>query len=146
LINGRLEKEYFFLEGSATDAEVEKTEQLLNLPLPNDYIDFLKFSNGCTLYKLEDIGGYDFLGTKDIFKETESNKEIYEEEWDDRIIIFCEIIGEGNYLGFRILENGQYEILDCFHELLPSEWSVTPYLLDEFMEKLIDNDGDKFWL
>ncbi|WP_332557864.1 SMI1/KNR4 family protein [Clostridium sp.] len=85
------------------------------------------------------------LGTKDIKL---INKEVasgYEEYWINDILIFCELIGEGNYLGFD-RRNNKYKVLDCFHEELPQSWSVISEDFDKWLELLVLNEGAKFWL
>ena len=129
----------------AKDNDIKQVASCFNNSIPTDYIDFLKFSNGCILFDSNGIDGFKFLGTNNICQVNEEVKRNYEEDWDDSIIIFCEVIGEGNYLGFRHIEDNKYEILDSFHEYLPFEWETIPMLFDDFLKKLLDGTGDKFW-
>lgn len=55
-------------------------------------------------------------------------------------------LGEGNHIGFQFLDDGKYYVLDCFHEEDPENWNVICESFDEFLEKLIDCEGRKYWL
>lgn len=120
----------------------------INLPagLPKDYLDFLKYANGCTLFNYNDLDGFLFFGTQELGKQNKEIKESYENDWDETMIVFCTILGEGNYIGFKVLDENTYEILDCFHEYLPAEWEVIGKSFDAYLEKLIDLKGEKYWL
>ncbi len=114
--------------------------------IPQDYIDFLKYCNGCTLYKYDDLGGFIFLGTNDLQKENIFQKETYEGDWDKDITVFCSLICEGSFIGFKNKTDGSYEILDCFHQALPKDWNVISLSFEDFLEKLIDEKGKQYWL
>lgn len=113
--------------------------------LPNQYVDFLLFSNGMELYNYKNIDGLLLLSVKDIERFTQYARNTFEEDWEENIVIFAKIIGEDNYLGFKIDENG-YEVLDCYFEELPFEWSSIAHSFDEFLVKYIEGDGRKFWI
>jgi hypothetical protein len=72
-------------------------------------------------------------------------KEVYEEKWESNILIICALLGDGDFIGIRILSDG-YEILDCFHEDAPSEWRKISSSFDEFLQELILRKGEKYWL
>jgi hypothetical protein len=114
--------------------------------LPNDYIDFLKYFDGCQLFLFENLDGFNFLGTNNIIAHNTRLSEDYDEEWENNIIVFCECVGEGNYLGFRILNNNSYEVIDCFHEEVPANWGKISSSFEDLLEKLINYKGKKFWL
>lgn len=113
--------------------------------IPNDYVDFLKIWNGCTLFDLDQQAGFTFFGTTEIERETVSFKETYEDDWDDSIVLFCSVTGSGDFVGFRMLEN-DYEIIDCCHDDLPNDWIVISKSFSEFMIQLLDAKGASFWL
>lgn len=113
--------------------------------IPKEYIEFLTFSNGMELFNYDDIDGVKLLSLREIEHYTSYGKNTFEEDWQDNIIIFAKIIGEDNYLGFRINEN-KYEVVDCYFEELPSDWSAVAEKLDDFLEKYIMKNGEKFWI
>ncbi len=129
----------------ATINEVESLNRDYLSKLPNDYIEFLKNCNGCTLYDVDGQYGFIFFGTNQIEQETEGFKEVYENEWDESIVLFCSVMGSGDFLGFRLLSDS-YEIIDCYHEDNPKDWAVISTSFSDFMNKLIDSKGSSFWL
>lgn len=125
--------------------EIESLSRNYLSKLPNDYIEFLKNWNGCTLFDLLQSAGFTFFGTNQIEQETEGFKEVYENEWDESIVLFCSVMGSGDFLGFRLLSDS-YEIIDCYHEDNPKDWAVISTSFSDFMNKLIDSKGSSFWL
>lgn len=121
-------------------------KSISKLKIPSDYSDLLAQHNGFTLYKYEDLGGLQFLGSDKIKAETQLQKETYEDEWDDRIIVICNVIADGDFIGLKIYENGGYELLDCYHDEEPQKWKVITDSLDDFLIKLIDSKGERYWL
>lgn len=132
--------------GNAGASESDIRSGDLPSDLPNEYIDFLKYANGCTLFNYKDLDGFQLFGTQELGKENKAIKKLYEEYWDESVIVFCTILGEGNYIGFRVRGGNTYEILDCFHEYVPAQWEVIGHSFDEFLERLIDLKGEKYWL
>lgn len=113
--------------------------------IPNDYIEFLKNWNGCTLFDLKQQAGFNFFSTREIENETHGFKEIYGIDWDESIILFCSVIGAGDFIGFRKNSEG-YAILDCCHDDSPHMWKEISNSFGDFMNKLIDGRGAPFWL
>lgn len=116
------------------------------LKIPQDYIDLLRFYNGCTLFKFEDIGGFNLLGTEEIESETNLQKQTYQEDWDESLTVFCRLIADGDFISFRNKDDNCYDILDCYHDDSPKNWTIISNSLDDFLERLIDEKGKRFWL
>jgi len=137
----------FQINEPALKNELEKVINELRFSLPESYVEFLSKFDGGDFYNYEDLDGFRFFGTKDIVKMNENIKNEYEDDWINEILIFAECIGEGNYLGFKFENNcDRYKVLDCFHEELPSNWVSFAENFDEFLEKLVLNNGNKYWL
>ena len=113
--------------------------------IPKEYVDFLSFSNGMELYNYDDIDGVRLLSLEEMEEYTLYAKNTFEDNWQDNILIFAKIIGEDSYLGFKLYEM-KYEIVDCYFEVLPSEWSVIGENFDDFLQKYISKNGDKYWI
>jgi hypothetical protein len=128
------------------ETELFELIKFFNGLLPEDYNFFLKYSNGCTLFNGNDLGGLEFLGYDKIIDENTFQRNNYGEDWDTNVIIFCTCLGEGNFIGFRNLGLNKYEIIDCYHEELPCDWVAIGDSLYEFMEKFIDTKGKNYWL
>jgi hypothetical protein len=105
-------------------ASIDSLKSLINdfnSKLPIDYIEFLSNFDGCKIFNYDDLAGYNFLGTKKIKKENLNQIETYEEMWDENIIVFCEVLGCGDFISFKIRDK-DYEILDCCHDDLPKDY------------------------
>jgi len=137
----------FVNRGPATELEIENLSRTFDFRLPAEYLDFLLCYNGLELYKYEDVGGFEFFDASNLIEQNDSIRGDYDPvDWDSSIILFCRIIGEGNYLGFRIKNENQYEVVDCFHESLPLEWVAIVTSFDYFLNRLIETGDEKFWL
>lgn len=137
---------YFVLNSGANETEMSECLAYTQNTLPADYQLFLREFNGAVFYQYEDLGGFEFLSCAGLITETKVQKETYEEYWDDRILPFCLCLGDGDYLGFKISTEGEYQILDCYHDDHPTNWKVISYSLDGFINELIKQKGRKFWL
>ncbi len=122
-----------------------KFESSLLYIIPKEYVELLSFSNGMELFNYDDIDGLKLLSLQEIENYTSYGKKTFEEDWQDNILFFAKIIGEDNYLGFRI-DGNKYEIVDCYFEELPSEWRSVSDKLDDFLEKYIVKNGEMFWI
>ncbi len=133
-------------EKSASKVEIE--QMMSEYPVPECYVEFLVAYNGAKLFDYEGIDGLQLLGTKEVVKYTQYAKNTYEEEWDESIIIFAKIIGEDNYLGFKMgyNDNSQYVILDCYFEECPEDWRIIESSFDDFLSKYLCSNGNKFWI
>ncbi len=109
---------------------------------PKALIDFQLISNGATFYNYDDIDGYKFYSIEEIIKTNDQIKDTYQEGYDKNKIVFCEIIGEGNYIAIDSVGN----IYDGFHEIDPVSWSLIEESLSVWLEKVFENEGRKYWL
>ena len=132
--------------GSISEENLNSIINDLRIKLPKDYLDFLSFYNGCTIFNYDNLAGFTFLGTENLKNGNLNQKDIYEDLWDENISVFCEELGSGDFISFRTLDNGSYEILDCCHDDLPNDWTVISNSFYDFLEKLIDGKGKPFWL
>jgi hypothetical protein len=130
----------------ATHEEISSLISAGNLKLPRDYLDFLQTFNGCTIFEYKDLGGFSFLGINEIVKENEIQRQTYEEDWDNCLTAFCNIIGDGDLLCFRMQPNNSYEILDGYHDDSPQNWNMISNSFNDFLERLIDEKGRRFWV
>ena len=44
------------------------------------------------------------------------------------------------------MKENKYEVIDCYFEELPSEWSAVAENFDDFLEEYITRNGEKFWI
>lgn len=130
----------------ATQQEISSLLSEDNLKLPGDYLRFLQATNRCVLYQYRDLGGFEFLGTNDIAKENQLHRQTYQQDWDNRLTVFCNVLGDGDFLSFRIMADNSYEIVDCYHDDNPKNWNVISNSFNDFLERLIQEKGRRFWL
>ena len=136
----------FIIKDSANQKDIEKCNEYFEFKLPEDYLKILTKANGFILFKIEDFAGFKFLGCNELIKENRFQKENYEEDWDNQIILFCQCLGDAEYLGLRVFDDKSYEILDCEIIELPSKWQTIGTSIDDFIESLLQKKGRKFWL
>lgn len=140
-----LTSEVIINEG-ANQIEINKCNSYFGNRLPNDYISFLRNYNGGFFFKVDDIGGLKFWSCDVTVKQNRFQKEQFGDQWDNDIILICECIGDGDYIGIKIVDDNSYEMVDCFGEEVPSNWKAIKISFDSFLEKLLDEKGRKFWL
>jgi hypothetical protein len=114
--------------------------------IPEEYLEFLNNYGGCTLFKYDDLGGFEFLDINDIIKETKFQESNLDSDWNKKIIVFCRIICDGDFLCFKKNSIENYEILDGFHEEIPKNWKVINNSFSDFLIKLIETKGKRYWI
>ena len=117
--------------------------------LPNEYAYFLKYYDGGILFNYNELGGYELLSSESLIKEDRFQKDnsiSIGEKWDDDTILFCRIIGNAEFLGFRLTGVLTYEIKHCVMDMPPDQWLTIGCSFDEFIEKLIQEKGREYWL
>ena len=155
IINDSLETEIETYEGlkssiivgaGASEEEINKCDIYFDNKLPNDYLSFLRRYNGCTFFKVSDIGGFQFWGCDELIFHNKFQKENLGSDWDERIVLICACLGDGDYVGIKTNTDDSYEIIDCFGEEIPANWNSIGNSFSDFLEELIDQKGKKFWL
>jgi len=136
----------FVIKKGASKEDISSCNAYFNFKMPNDYQSLLLKMNGCVLFNVDDIGGFSFFGCDELIKENTFQKVHLEDEWDENIILICSCLGDGDYIGLKVLADDSYEIIDCFHEEVPSNWRTIGSSLDDFLERLTKEKGKKFWL
>ncbi len=110
--------ERFVFNSPATNSEIDTLEKLINYTLPEDYKDFLKFSNGMTMNSYS----ADFFNIDMIINYYHQNKA----EWFPAdYIIVANIIGDGEVLCLSSISgrfiryfNGEETFFDSFKDAL----------------------------
>jgi hypothetical protein len=139
----------FAMNKRASDEKIVKCDLYFNKKLPNDYKYFLRHHDGGILFDYKDLGGYELLGTNKLVKEDEFQKENFAgngEDWDNNIILFCHLIGNAEFLGFKINETSKYEIVHCIMDEMPNEWLAIGNSFDNLLETIIKEKGKEYWL
>ena|SRR5258708_7044962 len=134
------------LHSGTGEEEIAKCNSYFENKLPNDYLSFLKNYNGGVFFKVSDIGGFLFWGCDELIYQNKFHKENLGSDWDEGIVLICACLGDGDYIGIKVHSDDSYQILDCFGEEIPINWKSIGDSFSEFLEKLIDQKGKKFWL
>lgn len=134
---------------TADSANEEELQYIMDVcRIPSSYVNFLSIYNGAKLFDYDGIDGLQLLSSKEILPYTQYAKNTFGEEWDDKIIIFAKMIGEDNYLGFKMPDNDSdnYVILDCYFEECPEDWRIIETSFDDFLSKYLLSNGKKYWI
>lgn len=138
-------KAYFIMNNPASVENIIKCDAYCKQRLPEEYKYFLKYYDGGTLFKC-DVAGFEFLSTQEIIDVNELQKGFFGEDWDNNVFLFCNLLGTGEYLGFRLYKNSNYEIIHCIMLDLPEEWKVIGNSFNTLIETIIREKGKEYWL
>jgi hypothetical protein len=136
----------FTMNEYASFEDITKCDSYCGQKLPEEYKYFWKHYDGGILFKYDDIGGFEFLSTSDFIKENELHKECFGEDWDNSVILFCNLLGTGEYLGFRLHDDSKYNIVHCVMIEHPDEWQSIEDSFDTLIETIIKEKGKEYWL
>ena len=126
----------FVFNSPATDDEIATLEKLINYTLPEDYKEFLRFSNGMIMnnYSAEFFNTYDIIDFYDREKA---------DSFPNDYIVIAEIIGDGEVLCLSSISGkfvryyeGEKTFFDSFKEVLKNiiehiKTVAEDYLLEE---------------
>lgn len=138
---GNVERYICMFGQSASTEEIERLMTSTGLKIPSDYLDFLKISNGCSLFNHEIYGGENSLFPLDqveyLYTNVNNGRGYLEIAYisDDTIIIDCNAYsaGEKNYL----LVGNSTSSFEDFRNL-GSDFETWFY-------RFIITGGSKFW-
>lgn len=157
----------FVLNEPASESLIQACELELGLVLPSSYREFLLQFNGAHLFCIEDEIRSDFYplwvgsglmiqgaDTLVLFKQDIQAGSASQE--GNLLIPFCYLghIGTGDFCAFdpQQLDNSEYAVLDCDHELLPEEWRKAKIAssFEEWLKKLFNqvidqNNIPEYW-
>lgn len=134
------------INNGASRQEIENIQAQLKVGLPSEYIRLLMLFDGGVFFQVDDLGGFNFHNSKELIEQNLFQSAQYEDAWDSRVIVICSCIGDGDYIGLRVFDDGSYEVVDCFIEEPPNEWKSICNSVEDFLYQLILERGRKFWL
>lgn len=125
----------FAFNPPATDTEICEIEKIINYSLPDDYKDFLKFSNGMVLNGLT----AEFFNTYEVIDYYNQEKE---SGFPTDYIVMADIIGDGEILcvssetgKFIRFFNGEETFFETFKDALTKIISFIKKIDDEYLEE-----------
>lgn len=123
-------------------------ETRLNISLPEDLQELWQKSNGLRLFEDKTYGqsGLTIWPPQKVLEQQQILRQ-GSDEFQSGDLIIGEFLGDSDLLVVRCDQNS-----DDFGQLiisLPidhrSDWYYLPYLLPEFLQKIINSQGEKFW-
>jgi len=134
------------MNSPASEVRIADCKNKLFIEIPEEYITFLSYFDGGTIFKIEDFAGLKLFGVEELISENSFQKKNFGEEWDDSILLFSVFLGDNEYLGFKFDRFNRYTIVHAIMELVPGEWNIIEVRFDDLMDKFLEAKGKKYWL
>jgi len=130
------------LEPGLEAAEIARLEAEAGITVPGELKAFYAFSYGA------DLAEHRILTIEEISEHLASLRETYRDTWRDTIVPFAFVVHVGDLVAFDLTQSGPdgLLILDCFRELGPAEWEGICFGLKNWIERMVENDLEPFWL
>jgi hypothetical protein len=124
--------------------QVASVQRALEKRLPESFLAFWRATNGANLF-LSDSGlhGVGVASTELMLGLEEEETETYGPGALADYAVFARVNGAGDFLVFE-LSTGR--VLDGVHAEQPREWRAIADSFEEWLGRLIDNDGRYYWL
>jgi hypothetical protein len=121
---------------------------LLNISLPNDLQELWQKCNGLRLFE-DKTYGQSGLIIWSPQKVAEQQKVLRRnsDEFQDGDLVIGEFLGDSDLLVVRCEQNSNDfgKIIIALAIDHQADWYYLPYLLPEFLQKLVNSQGEKFW-
>jgi len=115
--------------------------------LPNTCVEFLtKVANGALLYYGLEYGqwGYEIFNLQDYFNKQRYWRENLILPTDTPYIAFCKLHGENTVLVIDTSDVKQ-SIFEANCYFAPTDWTKVANSLEEWLDRLIESEGAKYW-
>lgn len=129
----------------ASEGEIETLERRIGKKVPTILRELYQVSNGLALFAYEDIGGFKFFSLKELENWNNLYSENIEALTSPKWLIFGESIADGEYYGF-CPPKSDHSVYEIILENPEAEWQVIANSLPEFIAKIIEERGRKYWL
>lgn len=163
----------FKFNSPAKQGEIQRCEEELGFILPNSYKEFVKFSNGATIFccaqprfEITQTTPSGFADSGILIQSTstivpfnqEQDKVYVEDDSDKQYIAFCYLgyVGTGDFCSFDITSyvDSEYKVLDCQHDFSFEDWQAEHIIANSFEEWLIkifdeviqNNGRPEYWI
>jgi hypothetical protein len=133
----------------ASDKEIQQFEVENDIKLPKNFIEFLKISNGATIFKDIKCGqwGCNILGLHELISLTcEVKKRGY--NLSDKWLVFATWLGDGDMLVFDLEKYNTGErnyIIDGDQGYQADDWEYINGDFSKWIDRLIVSQGAKYW-
>lgn len=115
--------------------------------IPTDYLEFLRIvADGAIIYYEQEFGqwGFELFSHKEFALKQGFWRENLVLPNNTRYLAFCELYGENTVLVFDTTDT-KLCVLEANCYFPPTEWTRVAHSLDEWLDQLIDNGGEKYW-
>ena len=128
----------------ASPAEIDRANALFGGRLPEDFVQFWRFTNGANLFLNESaLHGVAVASTGMLGEFLRDEMDFYGAEAMAPYAVFGGVNGAGDFLVFD-LETGR--VLDGIHSEQPHEWHPVAENFTEWLERFLDANGKYFWI
>jgi hypothetical protein len=128
----------------ASEPEIAAAQAWPGTPLPADFVQFWRFTNGANLYVNESgLHGVGVASTDLIAELQKEEAENYPGDALRGYCVFGRVNGAGDFLVFE-LASGQ--VLDGVHAEQPHEWAPIADSFSDWLDRLVSCDGRYYWL
>ncbi len=128
----------------AAEGEVLAAQTFPSRPLPADFAQFLRFTNGANLFlNGSGLHGVGVASTSLLVDLQRDEVEFYGAQVLEPYIVFARVNGAGDFLVF---ERATGRVLDGIHAEHPSEWRAVADSFSEWLETFLDANGRYYWI
>jgi len=128
----------------AEESEILAAQTFPNQPLPDDFVAFLRFTNGANLFVSESgLHGVGIASTTLLLDLQQEEIQYYGGQALAPYLVFARVNGAGDFLVF---ERQSGRVLDGVHAERPTEWRVIAGSFGEWLEAFLHADGRYYWI
>lgn len=103
-------------------------------------------SDGSEIYNRAGVDGFKVYATHELTRINGLLKESLGDDWPSGLTVSMSCIGDTDYVAVDHSTGGDCLVVDCFMEYPPDAWKPICATLDDFFERLVSANGQKFWL
>jgi len=142
-VDARSDTEYSFcLELEKNESELATLIKETGLIIPDELIEFYRFSYGAQL------GEYEILRPDEIKSVLSKLIKVYGDDCRNNILPFAKFSGVGDIIAYDMGKSNTdgFAVLDGFHEITPSEWQIICFGLVSWLQNMVNNNFEPYWL
>jgi hypothetical protein len=128
----------------ATAAQITAAQAFPGKRLPDDFLQFWRFSNGANLFVNESgLHGVGVASTELLPDLQKEEVIFYGPEVMEPFVVFARVNGAGDFL---VLDLRSGQILDGVHAEKPNEWRPIAASFTHWLEQFLEAQGRYFWI
>lgn len=128
----------------ARESEIHSALRLVNKPLPEDFKQFWRYTDGANLFVNESgLHGVGVASTELLIDLHQEEIEVYGDTTLEDYVVFARVNGSGDFLVFHTPTG---RVLDGIHAEQPEEWRVVANSFNEWLHAFIEAGGRYYWI